>query len=97
MVPLPVKDIRMESTGNRGFNLVWDSPPQNKEKQAVKYLVYQFESDENIDLNSPSAKVVLTGESHLHLTKKDAKTIKTVVIRAVSRNNDVSDPVSFKL
>ena len=97
MVPLPVKDIRLEPTGNREFKLVWESPPQNKEKQAVKYLVYRFESDENTDLNSPSAKVVLTGERHLNLTKKEAKTIKTVVIRAVSRNNDVSDPVSFKL
>ena len=97
MVPLPVKDIRLEPTGNREFNLVWESPPQNKEKQAVKYLVYRFESDENTDLNSPSAKVVLTGERHLNLTKKEAKTTKTVVIRAVSRNNDVSDPVSFKL
>ncbi len=76
---------------------MWDSPPQNKEKQAVKYLVYQFDSEDKIDLSNPSAKVVLTGMRHLNLSKKEAKSIKAVVIRAVSRNNDVSDPVSFKL
>ena len=64
--------------------------------KTVKYLVYQFDSEDNIDPDNPSVKVVLTGERRLNLTKKEAKTIKTVVIRAVSRNNDVSDPVSFK-
>ena len=29
--------------------------------------------------------------------KKEAKSSRAFVIRAVSRNNDVSDPVSFKL
>ncbi len=97
MVPLPVINVRLEQSGNREFALMWDSPPQNKEKQAVKYLVYQFDSEDKIDLSNPSAKVALTGMRHLNLSKKEAKSIKAVVIRAVSRNNDVSDPVSFKL
>ena len=97
MVPLPVTNVRLEQTSNREFALMWDSPPQNKEKQAVKYLVYQFDSEDKIDLSNPSAKVVLTGMRHLNLSKKEAKSIKAVVIRAVSRNNDVSGPVFFKL
>ena len=96
MVPQPVKNVRLEQNRNREYNLVWESPPENREKQAVKYLIYQFDSEDSIDLNHPKAKVLLTGLNHLNLTKKEAKTIKTIVIRAVSRNNDVSDPVSFK-
>lgn len=97
MVPLPVTNVRLEQTHNREYELRWDSPPQNKEKQAVKYLVYQFDSEDEMDMNNSSAKIVLTGRRHLNLTKKQAKSIKAIVIRAVSRNNDLSDPVSFKL
>ncbi len=97
MVPLPVTNVRLEQTRNREFALMWDSPAQNKEKQAVRYLVYAFDSEGEIDLNNPAAKVILTGMRQLNLSKKEAKSLRAFVIRAVSRNNDVSDPVSFKL
>ena len=96
-VPQSVKNIRLEPSKNKGFTLSWESPPENREKEAIRYLVYTSSEDGPIDYQGSETKTVLTGMTNLELTKKEAKSIRTIVIRAVSRNNNVSDPVSLKL
>jgi ArsR family metal-binding transcriptional regulator len=96
-VPQPVYGVRLEPARGKSLKILWESLPENKEKEAVRYLINQFKADEEIDLNNLKGKVILTGLKHLELSKKESKEFKSVVIRAVSRNNDVSDPVTFHL
>lgn len=96
MVPQPVKKVRLDQSRNKEVTVSWESTPENKEKEAVKYLLNLY-STENPNLGTPGQKVILTGETYLKLTKKEAKSFRTISIRAVSRNNDVSGPVFFKL
>jgi hypothetical protein len=95
-VPQPVYGVRLEHRKGKSAILQWDTVPENKEKEAVRFLVQQFGPGSG-ETNGSGGQVILTGQKHLELSKKDLKEIKTVVIRAVSRNNDVSDPVTFQL
>ena len=79
----------------RLFTLSWQYLPENKEKEAVKFLVYAFSENDRVDLDDATKIYALTGETHIDLSRKEARNLKTVVIRAVSRNNDLSDPTSY--
>lgn len=93
--PQPVRRIRIERTKGKSQRLVWNSVYENEEKKAVKYLVDFYHKQGAQTMNEPSYLTTLTGHKFLDITKSDLKDIKRIVIRAVSRNNDVSDPVSF--
>lgn len=94
-VPQPVYGVRLEETKGKAPRLVWESLPENKEKEAVRYLIQHFESGGESGTND--VRVTLTGQKHLELSKKELKDTRAFVIRAVSRNNDVSDPVTIQL
>jgi hypothetical protein len=96
-VPQPVYDVQLEQIRGRSAKITWESLPENKEKEAVRYLVNRFSQDEAVDMNDLKGMVTLTGLKYLELTKQEMKHLKTVVIRAVSRNNDVSNPIRFDL
>ena len=96
-VPQPVYDVQLEQTRGKSTKVTWESLPENNEKEAVRYLVNRFSQHEVVDMNDLKGKVTLTGLKYLELTKQEMKHLKTIVIRAVSRNNDVSSPIRFDL
>jgi uncharacterized lipoprotein YddW (UPF0748 family) len=91
--PEAVLNARLEKLKNKEYTLSWETIPENVEKQAVKYLVYQFKEHEIEDLNRAANIVALTGENKLNLSKKDLKDAKQLVIIGVSKNNNLSAPV----
>ena len=94
-VPQPVYEVQLEQAKGKSARLTWQTLPENKEKEAVRYLIQLIGTEQ--DGVSNAGRVILTGEKHLDLSKKELKEAKAFVIRAVSRNNDVSDPVTFEL
>lgn len=94
-IPEPVYNIELDKEKNKKYILSWESIPENKEKEAVKFLVYQFDKNEIIDLKNTSKIIALTGEKEIELDKKELKIDPVFVIQAVSRNNNVSNPAHF--
>jgi len=91
--PEVVINARLNKIKNKKYLLQWETLPENVENQAVKYLVYQFNTHEVQNLNQSANLIALTGENKLSIPKKDLKDAKTLVIIAVSRNNNMSFPV----
>jgi len=94
-IPEPVYNVKFTKQKNKIFKLGWDIIPENKEKEAFKFLVYQFKSDEMVDLKKQSKIIELTGNKFIELRKKDLKNGNVFQIIAVSRNNNLSKPVKF--
>lgn len=92
MTPERVRNLEAVRTKSKHWDIRWKPVPENKEKEASKFLVYLFDSQESIDLSSPSHLVEITGNEFTQLSKKDAKKGSVVVVVAVSRNNDMSTP-----
>ena len=95
--PQPVYDLKIEVGKGKSAMLTWKTLAENQEKEAVRFLINLFGTNDPVDLNDLKGKVTLTGLKHLELTKNEMKDLKTVVIRAVSRNNDVSSPMRLDL
>ncbi len=96
-VPEPVFDIQIKKSKNKLYRLSWRSIPENKEKEAVKFVVYQFRKNERVDLSKVTNIIAITGEAHLSISKKEYKNSAVYVIQAVSRNNKIGKPVSLKI
>jgi hypothetical protein len=94
-IPEPVYNVKFSKQKNKIFKLSWNAIPENKEKEAIKFLIYQFKADEMVDLNKQSKIIELTGNNFVALRKKDLKKGNVFQIIAVSRNNNVSIPVEF--
>jgi len=92
-IPEPVYNAKLNKQKNKKYRLSWESIPENKEKEAVKFMVYQFDKGEKVDTGNKFKIIALTGEDHVDLHKKDLKNANIFVIQAVSRNNNVSNPV----
>ena len=92
-IPEPVFKVRFTKLKKRKYQLSWESIPENKEKEAVKYLVFKFNKNERIDIKRPSNIIALTGEKQIVINKKIAKKGTTFAIQAVSRNNNISQAV----
>ena len=90
-IPEPVFDAKLKKIKNKKYQLSWESIPENKEKEAVKYIVYQLDKNENI--NKSSKIKAITGNKFIDLNKKEYKKAHIFIIQAVSRNNNVSNPV----
>ena len=95
-IPQKVFNVKLTKIRKRKYQLTWESIPENKEKEAIKYLIFQFSKNETIDLNKSSNIIALTGEKHFDLLRKRVKKGTTLIVQAVSRNNNTSDPVSIK-
>ena len=95
-IPEPVFKVRFTKLKKRKYQLSWESIPENKEKEAVKYLVFKFNKNEKIDIKRPSNIIALTGEKQIVINKKIAKKGTTFAIQAVSRNNNISQAVIIK-
>jgi len=92
-IPEPVFKTKLTKIKKRKYKLSWESIPENKEKEAIKYQIFQFRKNEKIDLKNSSNSIALTGEKYIEILKKNAKKGTTFVILAISRNNNISDPV----
>lgn len=95
-IPEPVFNIKVKKNKNKTYRLSWESIPENKEKKAIKFVVYKFRKDEKIDIENKSNIIALTGNKYFDIKKKEYKTAYFFVIQAVSRNNNISKAVSFK-
>jgi len=95
-IPEPVFNVNFTKIKKRKHRLSWESMPENKEKEAVKYLIFQFKKNEKIDIDNSSKIIALTGEKHIDILKKNAKKGTAFVILAISRNNNKSKAVKIK-
>ncbi|MCF6223339.1 MAG: family 10 glycosylhydrolase [Flavobacteriaceae bacterium] len=95
-IPEPVYNIKMTKQKNKNIQIFWESIPENKEKEAVKFLVFLFDKDEKVDTNNSSKIISLTGENQITIRKKDFQKGATIIIQAVSRNNNLSKASYFK-
>ena len=94
-IPEAVSNVKFTKQKNKIFQLSWDITPENKEKEAFKFLVYQFKNDEMVDFSKQSKIIELTGNKFIELSKKDLKKGNVFQIIAVSRNNNVSIPIQY--
>jgi uncharacterized lipoprotein YddW (UPF0748 family) len=96
-VPQPVIHVKLDKIKNKQYLLEWEVIPEKKEFEAVKFLIYAFGKNEAHDVNATDKLIGLTGETSLMLSKKNLEDTDSFMIVAVSRNNNLSSPVSIKL
>lgn len=94
--PQPPINAKLSKIKNKQYLLHWDSLPDKKEYEAVKYMVYLFDENENLDFGNKSKFVALTGESQVVIPKKTMASHGKFMIIGVSRNNNISSPVSVE-
>ncbi len=94
-IPEAVSNVNFTKEKNKIFKLSWEFLLENKEKEAIKFLVYQFKTNEMVDLSKQSKIIELTGNKFIELSKKDLKNGNVFQIIAVSRNNNMSIPVQY--
>jgi len=92
-IPEPVSDAKISKLKTKKYRLSWESLPENKEKEAVKFIVYQLDKNENHVTFKSSRIREITGNKFIDLSKKEYKKSNIFIIQAVSRNNNVSNPV----
>ena len=94
-IPEAVVNVKFTKEKNKIFKLSWEILPENKEKEAIKFLVYQFKADEMVDLKKQNKIVELTGNKFIEMSKKDLKNGNVFHIIAVSRNNNTSTSAQY--
>ena len=94
--PQPVSNARLSKIKNKQYLLEWEVVPENISFQASKFLVYLFKQGETHNINKASNIIALTGETQLIIPKKTIQSGQSLIIIAVSKNNDLSSPVSIK-
>ena len=93
--PSPVSNLKVEKRGDENY-LVWEAPSQGrveKETDAVKYVVYQFFPDEDVNLDDSQTIIAMTPETRL-LLDDDALSGCKFVVTSIDRMNRESDPRS---
>ena len=95
--PQPVTNARLSKSKNKQYLLEWDVTPENISFQAVKFLVYLFDKGEAHNIYKTSKILSLTGENRLEIPKKILQSGNSLIIIAVSKNNNLSSPVHVKL
>ncbi len=81
---------------NKQYLLEWEVIPEKISFQAVKFLVYIFKQGEANNINKVSNIIGLTGETQLIIPKKTIQAGNSLIIIGVSKNNDLSSPVSLQ-
>ncbi len=92
-IPEPVYGIQLKKQKNKKYRLSWESIPENKEKEAVKFMVYKFDKNDRVHMDDASKLITITGDSYIDISKKEYKQSHIFVIKSVSRNNNVSNGV----
>ncbi len=94
-IPEPVYGIQLKKQKNKKYRLSWESMPENKEKEAVKFMVYKFDKNDRVNMDDVSKLITITGDYYVDISKKEYKQSHIFVIKSVSRNNNLSNPVRF--
>jgi len=94
-IPEPVFNVKLSKLKKGKYKLSWESLPENKEKEAVKFLVYQFDGIDKTDVTNFANIISLTGEKQVIIPKKKVKKATIFLIQSVSRNNNISNPVKL--
>ena len=94
--PQPVSNARLTKMKNKQYLLEWEVIPEKISFQAVKFLVYIFKQGEANNINKVSNIIGLTGETQLIIPKKTIQAGNSLIIIGVSKNNDLSSPVSLQ-
>ena len=90
------KLMPVETSG--GPVLFWAAPKGRKElDKAVQYVVYRFESGQEIDLDNPQNIVAITRRSFINLPYRDGTTHYIYVVTALNRLQRESAPAKCKV
>ena len=95
--PQPVSKAQLTKLKSKQYLLEWEVTPENVSFQAVKFLIYHFDKGEVHNIYKSDNIISLTGESQLLIPKKTLQSGDSLLIIAVSKNNNLSSPVSVKL
>lgn len=95
--PQPVSNAQLMKLKSKQYLLQWEVTPENISFQAVKFLVYLFKHGEVQNIRERKNILSLTGETQLIIPKKTLQSGDSLMIIAVSKNNNLSSPVSIKL
>ena len=93
--PEPVFNVVFSKEKNKIYKLSWKSLSENKEKEAVKFIVYQFQENEMVNFSNLKKIIALTGNKHIELSKKDLKNGSVFQIVAINRNNNLGKSAQF--
>lgn len=92
--PAKIKDHWTE----QGYVLTWESPKYSDWRdEAVKYVVYRFAEDEELNVDDPSYIVDITTETTLQLPYKDGKSSYTYLVTALGRTGNESKVAKCKV
>ena len=97
--PQKVKNLRLVKNNGQMF-LTWDKPSGNStpaSTDAVRYVVYQFFPDEDIDINDSETIISLTPYNRVLVEDLSAGPTaqgSTFIVTSLDRMNRESDPVS---
>ena len=81
-----------------GYLLFWTAPKyRNEMERAVQYVVYQFDRDEDVDIDDPSHIVAVTPNTFYKLPYVDGKTKYRYVVTSLDRLQNESKPVKKKV
>lgn len=81
-----------------GYMLFWTAPKAKKwNDEACKYVVYQFEKGEKIDLNDAQKIVCVTKNTFYPLPYRDGNTHYIYIVTALDRLSNESDGVKKKV
>ena len=95
--PQPVRNVKLNKLKNKQYELKWEAMPDHIAHQAVKFLVYLFDENETHNINKNSNLISLTGETRLLIPRKKIQSGQSILIVAVSKNNNLSQPISIKI
>lgn len=93
-VPEPVYDVSIDKLPGKKQGISFKTLPVNKEKEAIRFLIYFFEKGEEPNVGRGENIVALTGTTEWEFSKKEFKK-GVFVIYAVNRYNQLSSPVHF--
>ena len=100
IVPDPVSDLRLRKRNGKTY-LEWKAGRhEDKATDAVRFVVYSFLEDENLDLDNVEAIMTLTPRrEYLVSEDDDAASLKGMrfAVTALDRNNRESAPVELRL
>lgn len=95
--PAKVKKVKPIWTSD-GYVLFWQEPKSKSwDDEAVKYVVYRFNSNEKINIEDPEKIVAITSNPWYQLPYQDGKTKYVYVVTAINRLTHESPIVKKKV
>lgn len=96
--PKPVEGLKIEKEGKRNY-LIWTPPAEGKKESstdAVKFVVYQFYPDEQVDTGDPNTIIALTSATRVLLPDDATDSGTTLIVTSLDRMNRESRPAILR-